>query len=141
MTEPEILLEEAIANLAAIGASPVQPATVRDMQDADAAAITWQAYALPYDPAANPQLWLERVFGGKRTAESFDVARALPPDTCTVCGEPTEGPGMLDAKACQLQHAVCRGCGRYFTDPGGLLLLTPGRRCRRGRHVKEAGAA
>jgi hypothetical protein len=82
--------------------------------------------------------WSERpsvIIRETRTPYVADYDGAgLRADQCDVCGEPRGGLGLTEK--CKDAHAWCRGCSVHFSQPGGLLLLNPGRRCRRGRHPK-----
>jgi len=62
----------------------------------------------------------------------------LPAGTCDVCGEPRDGLGLTEK--CKDKHTWCRGCSVSFSQPGGLLLLNPQRRCRRAHHKREEAA-
>jgi hypothetical protein len=79
------------------------------------------------DPAVGCSQWIPPKVAGVR------------PGHCEVCGEPLAGLGLTEK--CRNRHGICRGCSVSFDRPGGLLLLNPGRRCRRARHNREGVAA
>jgi hypothetical protein len=66
------------------------------------AKVSWNAFRLPYDPQAQPYLWLARVFQGKRDKVAWDLQEALGTDICTGCGTHL-GEDSL-ARMCQAMH-------------------------------------
>jgi hypothetical protein len=102
---------------------------------------SWRTFRLHHDPKAQPAMWLQRVFHGKRDVEGWDLQRALGADVCTGCGD-SLGTAAL-TRMCQAKHwahqdVPCARCAGVI-DYGSKDKSNP-KRLIQARIVKPASA-